>query len=388
MTRPKPIALDLFCGAGGLSLGFEQAGFNVIGAIDQEDRHVETYRRNFPWTKSVSADLSKASGASLLKQVGGLPVGRELDVIFGGPPCQGFSTGGKHNADDERNSLVYHFARILRELRPRYFVMENVAGMLHRNVQHIAKSFKHRVRCAGYTVLEERVLDASDFGVPQRRRRVFFIGHLTGEPPPTYPPTQGFTDIEGNEYFPTVSDAIADLPEVDSFEHLFHCETLKIPLGPPTHYARLMRGELRDLADKGRPRKPSKVLTGCLRTRHSAETRARFKRTLPGEREPVSRFFRLHPDEIAPTLRAGTDHTRGSHTAPRPIHPTQPRCITVREAARLHSFPDWFVFHPTRWHALRQIGNSVPPRLAWAVAKEVYSVATATQMQRARATQA
>jgi DNA (cytosine-5)-methyltransferase 1 len=114
-----------------------------------------------------------------------------------------------------------------------------------------------------------------------------------------------------------------------------------------------------------------KLLTSSLRTRHTPETIERFTRTLPGTTEPISRFFKLDPNGTCNTLRAGTPSSRGAFTSPRPIHPFQPRCISIREAARLHSYPDWFRFHATKWHGCRQIGNSVPPFLARAVAEEI-----------------
>ena len=123
------------------------------------------------------------------------------------------------------------------------------------------------------------------------------------------------------------------------------------------------------------------ALTGCLLTRHSDLTKARFSATAPGSVEPVSRFFRLPTDGAARTIRAGTTKEQGSFTAPRPIHPKEPRCITTREAARLHSFPDWFRFHVTKWHGFRQVGNSVPPFLAKAVAKTIFRSSRGTSSE-------
>ncbi|MFM6055520.1 MAG: DNA cytosine methyltransferase, partial [Sphaerospermopsis kisseleviana] len=116
------------------------------------------------------------------------------------------------------------------------------------------------------------------------------------------------------------------------------------------------------------------ILTSSLRTKHSPASEERFASTPHGKNEPISRFYKLDPDGLCNTLRAGTASNKGAFTSPRPIHPFTPRCITVREAARLHSFPDWFRFHPTKWHGFRQIGNSVPPLLAQAVAAEIIKV--------------
>jgi DNA (cytosine-5)-methyltransferase 1 len=374
MAKPfQRTAIDLFAGVGGMSLGFEQAGFNVVGAFDCEERHVTTYHSNFPFTRAHVLDLSRARGSDIRRLCG---IGnRTVDVLFGGPPCQGFSAGGTRHLGDSRNTMLLHFARLIRELRPRYFVMENVEGLLFEHAAPVLAKFVLRVKRARYDLVQPvRVLDATDFGIPQRRRRAFILGCRRGLQVPQYPLRLTLVNDKGDTCFPKVKDAIADLPDVDTLDELFECEEAPAPLGKASYYARLMRGEIRELHDLSRPRRwPSDVVTGCLRTAHSTSTIARFRRTRPGCVDPISRYYRLKMDGVAPTLRAGTNIDHGKHTAPRPIHPAKPRCITVREAARLHSFPDWFRFHSTRWHAFRQIGNSVPPRLARAVAYSIQS---------------
>lgn len=370
-AKRTPISIDLFCGAGGLSLGFQQAGFKVAAAFDVEEWNVATYNRNFGDISAFRADLARETGQSLRKlaRLGN----RSIDVVFGGPPCQGFSIGGRRDLNDERNLLVYHFARLVRQLRPKYFVMENVGGLLHAHSEPVLKSFLRRIRLAGYDVVEPiQVLNAADFGVPQRRRRTFILGHRKGLSPIVYPDCQGCVVNGGDEFFPTVRDALGDLPSIEKHDCLFESDVFVGRLGKPSRYAGLLRqarNGTRAQANGRRNGRPS--LTGCLRTRHSRETIRRFRKTPPGKSEPVSRYIRLDLDGVAPTIRAGTGTDRGSHTAPRPIHPTVPRCITAREAARLHSFPDWFEFHGTRWHDFRQIGNSVPPMLAKAVAEKI-----------------
>ncbi len=365
-------AIDLFCGVGGMSLGFRQAGFKVLAAFDREDRHVSTYNMNFGEGAARSLDLENATGDEV-RELSGLGKKR-LDVVFGGPPCQGFSIGGKRDLTDKRNLLVYSFVRLVRQLRPAYFVMENVDGLLQPYALPVLKSFCRRARLAGYEIVTPiRILDAAKHGVPQRRRRCFVLGYKKNLTPPAYPTSTPITDEEGRTYYPTVRDAILDLPDVDKHSQLFELDGFAGPLGAPSHYARLMRGELSESLNVFEPSKEqaNSMLTGCLRTRHSVKTVKRFGATLPGDREPVSRYYRLKEDGVAPTIRAGTGNDHGSHTAPRPIHPTRPRCITVREAARLHTYPDWFRFHETRWHAFRQLGNSVPPRLARSVAEQL-----------------
>jgi DNA (cytosine-5)-methyltransferase 1 len=369
----KPIAVEIFSGVGGMGLGFEQAGFNVVSAFDIEQRNVDTYKRNFQHTKAHVADLSECNGADIrkLSELGE----RNIDVLFGGPPCQGFSVGGVQDVNDDRNTLVYDFARLVRQLQPTYFVMENVAGLMMAHAKPVLESLVRRLKLAGYSIVTPiKILDASEFGVPQRRRRVFILGYRKSATPIFYPEPKGLSDPKGKEYFPRVKDAISDLPDVELYEELFDEDGLTVPLGKPSYYGQLMRGEIRDSQDRSARRKMPKVLTGCMRTKHSRQSQRRFASTAPGSAEPVSRYVRLSLEGFAPTIRAGTGVDRGSHTSPRPIHPTKPRCITVREAARLHSFPDWFQFHETRWHAFRQIGNSVPPLLARAVANSIIKV--------------
>ena len=370
----RPASIDLFCGAGGMTLGFEQAGFDVLAAYDLEEFNIATHRANFPDTRAFAADLSTSSGDALRKLAALHRT--EIDVVFGGPPCQGFSFGGRQDVDDDRNLLVYDFARLVRELNPKYFVMENVRGLMSSRAKPILESFVRRLKRAGYLVVEPiRVLNAADYGVPQRRLRTFVLGYRNGLVAPKYPDPRGIILRSGSRYKPVVRDAISDLPVLERFEHLFEQDAFDEPLLKTDNaYAALMRGTMKDPRDHARKRKHRTSLTGCLRTRHSKATVRRFSSTPQGAAESISRYIRLALNEVAPTIRAGTGTDRGSHTAPRPIHPKVPRCISAREAARLHSLPDWFQLHGTRWHAFRQIGNSVPPLLASEVARAVFAV--------------
>lgn len=372
MGLARPTAIDLFCGAGGMTLGFEQAGFNVVAAFDLAEFNISTHEANFPHTSAFSVDLAKETGATLreLAKLGG----RDIDVVFGGPPCQGFSVGGRRDADDARNLLVYDFARLVRQLCPKYFVMENVKGLMASHARPVLDSFIRRIKKSGYAIVEPiRVLNAADYGVPQRRWRTIILGYRDDLPAPEYPEPRGCVTKDGTRFDPVVKDAIADLPTLELFDALFEADEFDGRLDDTINpYALLMRGVTTDPTDKSPPRKVnSQRLTGCLRTKHSKETVRRFRSTRSGGAEPISRYIRLAWDDVAPTIRAGTGTDRGSHTAPRPIHPKLPRCISAREAARLHSLPDWFQFHGTRWHDFRQIGNSVPPLLARAVARQI-----------------
>jgi DNA (cytosine-5)-methyltransferase 1 len=349
----RPLAIDLFCGVGGLSLGFEQAGFKVAAAIDSNPINTSAYSKNFPFTETICADISKITGTEI-RELCGLPEER-IDVVFGGPPCQGFSAIGKRNIADPRNALIGEFCRLVSELKPRYFVMENVAGLMYAKSRFILDRALHRLRDDGYDwVSPIRILDAQNYGVPQRRRRVFVLGFRAGEDPPEYP--------KASKRSVTVWHAISDLRGLGRKRSLYSSDEFVGPLDSPNWYsAKLRHGG-------------KKTLTGCLLCRHKADVVSRFRDTRPGRTERISRFSRLAKGSVSPTLRAGTPRSHGSFTAARPIHPTQPRCITVREAARLHSFPDWFRFHDTQWHGFQQVGNSVPPLLASAVARSLLSV--------------
>ena len=262
----RPIGFDLFAGAGGMSLGFEQAGFDVVAAFDSAQHNVETHKKNFPKCVAFRRDLSKTSGGQLRKDA---KLGRKkIDVIFGGPPCQGFSEIGKRLIADPRNQLLFHFSRLIRELKPRYFVLENVEGLTLGDSENLLDSLILRVKRAGYGVVEPiQVLDAADFGVPQRRRRVFILGFQHGETPPDYPVACPLRNGLGRIVKPKVIDAIRDLRKIgeqtDSFDSDVFCECL----GRPSYYAKVLRGEVADPDDRSPRRKRNgDGLSGCLIT--------------------------------------------------------------------------------------------------------------------------
>jgi DNA (cytosine-5)-methyltransferase 1 len=233
----------------------------------------------------------------------------------------------------------------------------------------------------GYTLrLPWKILDAADYGTPQHRERLILFGSKNGSTVANYPlPTCIPADRpKGNSALPigsTCRDALGDLPNADRFELLkVNDSILTGAYGKPSPYAMELRGQANDSWHFGYVRKWNPLLlTSSARTEHTEISRRRFEETRPGEIEPISRFFKLPPDGLSNTLRAGTDGARGAFTSPRPIHYKHPRCITVREMARLHGFPDWFRLHATKWHGARQIGNAVPPPLARAIASEVLS---------------
>ncbi len=368
----RPTVVDLFCGVGGLSLGFEQAGLPVTLAVDVETQNVNTYRRNFPNTVVFCHDLTTTTGYDLLLH-SCLQIG-EIDVVIGGPPCQGFSMIGSRQVNDPRNRLIFDFLRLCSELEVPYFVMENVPGLKRGKMEGILSEWVAEAENCGYSVVEPLwELNAITYGVPQNRNRCFAIGYLKGLPIPEHPDD---TLVCGDKcqlgMSPTVRDAIGDLPDPRAFARLLRSDRVRADLGKPSPYARYLRGEVRDPCDQSFDRLyDSQELTNSKRTVHTARSRRRFNKTNPGSTEPVSRFPKLDPGGVSPTLRAGTRFRSSGYTAARPIHHDQPRCITVREAARLQSFPDWFEFDPTIWHGFRQVGNAVPPNVARAVASAI-----------------
>ena len=360
----RPVGIDLFAGAGGLSLGFEQAGFDIAAAVELDPIHCATHEFNFPRCATICASVSDLSGKEIRKRsnLGN----QQVDVVFGGAPCQGFSMIGKRMLDDPRNRLVFHFVRIAKELKANYFVFENVRGLTVGKHRQLLDEVVAELESSGYDVrLPYRVLNAAEYGVPQDRQRLFLLASRRGHSLPSYP--------RASLVSPTVWDAIGDLPEPTELAQLVDSDTaLRARYKKPSRYAAILRGLVDDDSDYSYQRVwDRRSMTSSMRTVHTALSQRRFLRTKNGKVEPVSRFLKLDPLGIANTLRAGTASDRGAFTSPRPVHPYAPRCITVREAARLHSYPDWFRFHVTKWHGFRQVGNSVPPLLARAVASEI-----------------
>jgi DNA (cytosine-5)-methyltransferase 1 len=366
----RPIAVDLFAGAGGMTLGFEQAGFDVLAAVELDPIHASVHEYNFPFWTTICRSVSEISAQEIRTQSA---IGdRDIDVVFGGPPCQGFSLMGKRDLSDDRNSLVFSFLRLVLDLQPKYFVMENVRGMTIGKHRQVLETVMAEFERHGYQVKQNpQVLNAAHYGVPQNRQRLFLLGCRQGLTLPQYP--EAITHQQAAlPPAPTVADAIGDLPEANHYPELKLRDWVSANYGEPSPYARKLRipSLVKDNYAYGREYS-TELLTCSRRTNHTAETIARFKQTIPGKSDRISHFYRLDLTGLCTTLRAGTASNHGAFTSPRPIHPITPRCITVREAARLHSYPDWFMFHATKWHGFRQIGNSVPPLLAQAIAQEI-----------------
>ncbi|MCP4494357.1 MAG: DNA cytosine methyltransferase [Gammaproteobacteria bacterium] len=373
----RPIGIDLFSGAGGLSLGFEQAGFDIAAAVEIDPIHCAAHKFNFPNTSIIPSSVENVTGDEIraIAKIGQ----KRVDCVFGGAPCQGFSLIGQRVLDDPRNNLVKEFVRIVSELEARYFVFENVKGLTVGRHKVLLDEIVEAFENMGYTVRTPwKVLNAAHFGTPQYRERLILFGARKGEDLPDYP--EPLTNISGRPqlfpdlpFGPTCSEALSDLPNAELFEELRNSDQLQdVKLDEPSSYAAELRCKSRknwyfSYVRKWKP----EILTSSARTDHTDISRNRFSETEPGSVEPISRFFKLPPDGVSNTLRAGTDGSRGAFTSPRPLHYAYPRCITVREMARLHGFPDWFRFHVTKWHGARQIGNAVPPPLSRAVADMV-----------------
>lgn len=372
------IGVDLFAGAGGMSLGFEQAGFDVVAAVEIDPVHCAVHKFNFPHCAIIPRSVVGLKGSEIRLAAG---IGnRGVDVVFGGAPCQGFSMIGQRVLDDPRNALVRDFLRITAELDAKTFVFENVKGLTVGRHRRFLDEFVDYAKELGYEVrLPWRVLNAAHFGTPQNRERLILYGakrapHLAVYPNPTSRPADGKGNLSLDVPLgPTVADALDDLPDAETFGELCASDTVRTKVwGKPSAYASELRCTTNNAWHFGYVRNwdPS-LLTGSIRTEHTAISRRRFSETQGGQTEPISRFYKLSSGGLSNTLRAGTDGARGAFTSPRPIHHKFNRCVTVREMARLHGYPDWFRLHETKWHGARQVGNSVPPPLARAVAEQV-----------------
>ena len=331
--------VDLFSGAGGLSLGAHQAGMPVTTAFDIDPILTSSFQFNFPNTNLVRCDVSALTGQEVERLVDG-----PVDGIIGGPPCQGFSAIGRNDYNDPRRQLILDFFRLVSEVNPAFFVMENVLGLGYQRARPLLDLAIEMV-VNRYEILGPLVLNAADFGAPIKRSRLFIIGIDPSRCDPL-----SVDDISRLRRNPrTVQEAIADLKNAKRLPDHGNFDQWKITKrGRPNEYLRSLRND-------------DRMFSGHLPTKHTLKVIERFKTVLPGETDKIGRHPRLAWHGQCPTLRAGTGSDRGSYQSVRPIHPEEPRVITVREAARLQGFPDEFRFHPTIWHSFRMIGNSVSP---------------------------
>ena len=316
--------VELFSGAGGLSFGFEKAGFENIFAVEFDKDAADTYKTNFPNNRVVVSDVKKVTNEEILKLINRVKV----DVVIGGPPCQGFSMAGRIGrtfVEDERNYLFREFVRFVSVIKPKMFVMENVARMETHNKGKTLQEIKSSFEELGYSV-QHYVLQASDYNVPQRRKRIFIIGttdQFFKEPTP-------IGDII------SVKKAIGDLPKLENGEKS------EIPNHVAMNHSDQMLSKMSFVKDGG--------------TRDD----------IPEEIRPKSGDIRkyIRYDSTKPSVTVTGDMRKV-------FHYEQNRALTPRELARLQSFDDSFVFKGNSISVQQQIGNAVPPELGYAVACEV-----------------
>lgn len=345
----KPTVIDLFAGVGGLSLGFEKAGFDVLLANEYDPSIAEAYCKNHRNTKMIVGDITQLN----LAEVFG-PYINKIDVVIGGPPCQGFSQKGQRKTiHDERNFLFKYYVEVVRLVKPKYFVMENVPNLLTAESGFFKNEITELFNGLGYS-LTPGVLNAADYGIPQNRRRAVIIGKLNGGAPAL--------PLTLSEKV-TVWDAIEDLAFLASGEGT---EEQEYRTAPKSAYAKRLRGNC-------------EVLSNHVATRHSKLALERLaiippnsgKEVLPKEHLTKSIYSgtwtRMGKDEVSVTITTRFDTpSSGKFT-----HPYLDRAITVREAARIQSFPDDFVFTGTKSSQMKQVGNAVPPLLAEAIADTI-----------------
>lgn len=329
-----PRFIDLFSGAGGLSLGLESVGFEAALAVDEWDDALETFKRNKPHAAVMQADLMHVDPEHLLEQSG------PVDLIVGGPPCQGFSISGKRDPEDPRNKLYQSFVDVVRVASPQFFIMENVPNMASMGKGAILRASISEFEALGYSTVHA-VLKASDFGVPQNRRRLFLVGSRHGIRVDFPAPTTSSSPV-------TTSDGISDLPEQSVADGTNNSEP------PKSAYQELMRSV-------------SSEIWNHTITQHTERTQSIIALV------PDGGNYKDLPEELRGTRRVNIAWTRFSSTRPsftidtghrHHFHYRWNRIPTVRESARLQSFPDHFRFFGTKTSQYKQVGNAVPPLLS------------------------
>lgn len=341
MSEQKYNVLDLFCGCGGLSLGFEEAGYNVLLGIDIWEDALKTYAYNHKHSKTLCADMSILRGEDVKDIIGD----NSVDVIIGGPPCQGFSIAGKRIVNDDRNKLYKGFVRMVEYFKPKAFVMENVPNILSIGDGAVRETIINDFKSLGYTV-ETKVLTASDYGVPQNRRRAVFVGLTKGN----------FDfDIPMVAEKVTTKEALSDLPE-QSIE-----DGGKYSVESTSGYQKLMRIN-------------SIGVYNHEVTQHNEQTVRIISmvpdggnyKDLPKEFQETRKvhiaWTRLNSKRPSITIDTGHRHH---------FHYKWNRVPTVRESARIQSFPDDFIFLCSKTSQYKQVGNAVPPLMAKAIAEQL-----------------
>jgi DNA (cytosine-5)-methyltransferase 1 len=354
--------IDLFAGVGGISCGFIKAGFNILSANEYKKDIAFTYKKNHPKTKIIIEDITKVKSTDFL-----INKTDKVDVVVGGPPCQGFSMAGRrirNNGEflnDYRNELFKEFYRIVKDLKPRVFIMENVAALLSMHNGNIKNEIFRLFKKIGYDV-DVRVLLAADYGVPQLRKRAVFIGNNIGIDPKNLFPEKTHGPKTKNPYI-TIVDSIFDLPFINSGEGEFESEYDK----------KTTTGYQKDR------RKNSKKLFNHISSNHDEKIikilklikEGHGRNSLPKKYQTKSihsgSYGRLDRNKPSYTITTRFD----TPSVGRVTHPVLHRSLTPREAARIQSFDDDFIFYGGKSSIGVQIGNAVPPLLAFAIAKQI-----------------
>ena len=359
-------AIDLFCGAGGLSEGFRQAGFNILAGNDFDGYAGETFSVTHTEAEFLPGPIEDISAKDFLKATG-LKKG-ELGCLIGGPPCQAFSVyNHQRGLHDNRSKLFREYLRIVDGLNPKWVVMENVTGITSIGQGKAVRDIMGRLQKLGYTV-EYQILSSEEYGVPQKRHRVVFIGNREGTPIAWPERTNG----EGLKPFTTIREAIGDLPALANGENRGVLPYARKANG---EYQNMLRAGSRAVHNHAAPRlEPINI----ERMKHIP--RGGSWRDVPFELLPAGmkkarrcdhtkRYGRMMWEGLSCTVLTKCDLHWGAY-----IHPEQDRVITVREAARIQSFPDWFQFEGPRTEQYVQVGNAVPPLLGRRIGEAILSV--------------
>ncbi len=365
-SNGKHTVIDIFSGCGGMSWGLHTQGFKTIAGIDLDDTALATFALNFPEARAIKANLAEYSPKDLMSELS-LKT-EELDCLIGGPPCQGFSKNvpaSRRYLADPKNLLVQRFIEFVISLKPKTFIMENVAEVVNAYDQAYTKEICENLAQHGYEV-DVKVLFAPEYGIPQRRRRAFYFGTRSGKqlsfPTPSHI-NGGNTPSLFAQPLVTVWDAISDLPTLQHGEGVSPADYIAPPQHPYQEQMRLRATKLYDHIARGLRSKQVARLS-ALRAGEDA-------RHLPKELAPRSGYSgaygRLSKSSIAPTITRWVFHPGSGRFG----HPLDIRVITIREAARLQSFSDDFIFTGTYIQKSHQVGNAVPPLFLSSFAPEI-----------------
>lgn len=368
----QPTAIDLFCGAGGLSEGFRQAGFRVLAGIDIDPHAGQTFTSTHSGAILFARPIEDILASALLRAAG-IKKG-ELDCLIGGPPCQAFSVyNHQRGMHDSRSGLFREYLRIVEGLMPKWVVMENVTGITSAGEGRVVDDILAGLGELGYHV-ETSILRAEEYGVPQERRRIFFVGNRLGLPIKWPKQTHG----PGLKPFVTVWDAIGDLPLLSNGEN--PDQPLPYRAAPKSEFQAMLRGNCVVAANHAAPRLASINMERMKYIPEGGSWRDVPVELLPAGMKKArrcdhtKRYGRLRKEGLSSTILTKCDLHWGAY-----IHPEQDRVLTVREAARMQSFPDWFQFAGPRTEQYVQVGNAVPPILGRCVAEVVLNVGQKTR---------